>query len=420
MRGIDFEASSMTKRCCTLLLTGLISVAVSAKTDHFLELGGEAAKLRGLSYRPVPAQALSQKECSDYLLRLLDKEMKPIPTKRQESFLKLIGLMPQKASMKKILAELYTDQVRGLYDPEKKRYIVVKGGGNSSESNLGAGLGLNMEDILTVHELTHAIQDQHFDLASITRSVTGDSDREIAAQTLIEGDASILMLDWALNKMGMAPGSVDPSQMPGLNGEEMMMGQSAALARAPRYFKEMLGFPYSQGMVLVTSLRRRGGWKNVDQAYAHLPESSEQVIHPEKIGRDHPKSVTINGANLTGSLGQDTAGEFTVRVWAREMGASDSAASGWGGDRYEVFDGPSGACAVWATDWDSERDAKEFEELAIKGLNKRWGKSSRNGLATEWNLSGLKHCQVVKTGTQVDIRLGCPGTPPPTFNGGSY
>ncbi len=416
MRHFDFEARAMTKRCCTLLLTALISVTVSAKTDHFLELGGEAAKLRGLSYSPVPAQAMSQKECSAYLLGLLDKELKPIPTKREEGFLKLLGLMPEKASMKKILAELYADQVRGLYDPEKKRYIVVKGGGASKDAAAGAMLGLNMEDILTVHELTHAIQDQHFDLTAITRSVGENGDKEIAAQTLIEGDASILMLDWALGKMGMAPGSVDPSQMPGLNGEEMMMGQSPALARSPRIFREMLGFPYSQGMILVTSLRRRGGWKNVDLAYKNLPESSEQVIHPEKFGRDHPIEVAPQSGEFSGSLGQDTAGEFTIRVWAREVGASDTAASGWGGDRYEVFEGPSGAYAVWSTAWDSERDAREFEDLATKGLNKRWGKSNRNGTTTDWNLSG-KHCQVVRAGTRVDLRLGCPGTAPAATSG---
>jgi len=329
------------------------------------KLGKLAAELRGLSYQPVTAQVVSQKECSAYLLKLLDAELEPRKTRVQEGFLQLLGLLGERQSMKAVLSELYTDQVRGLYDPARKRYLVVKGGMASGEEAqaeaMAAAMGMSMTDMLTVHELGHAIQDQHFNLTRISKSVADDADKSFAAQTLLEGDASVLMLDFAARSMGLDPaalaGALDPSSM-------ATGGGSGALARAPRYFRELLSLPYTQGMVFVSALKRRGGWKAVDQAYASLPASSEQVLHPEKYLRDPPRSVSLakypQQLGRYKALGEDTAGEFTVKM----LEGGDVAAAGWGGDRYRVYVDGAKECAVWETVWDSEKDAREFEALA--------------------------------------------------------
>lgn len=328
-------------------------------------LGKMAAELRGLSYTPVAAQVVSQQECAKYLLKLLDAELEPRKTRVQEGFLQLLGLLGERQSMKAVLAELYTDQVRGLYDPARKRYLVVKGGSSGEEAQaeaMAAAMGLSMTDILAVHELGHAIQDQHFNLTRLAKSVADDADRSFAAQTLLEGDASVLMMDYAARAMGLDPaalaGALDPSSMAG--------GGSGKLARAPRYFRELLTLPYGQGMVFVGALKRRGGWKAVDQAYAHLPASSEQVLHPEKYLRDQPRPVSLakypQQLGRFKALGEDTAGEFTVKM----LEGGDAAAAGWGGDRYRVYVDGARECAVWETVWDTENDAREFEALAAK------------------------------------------------------
>ena len=351
-----------------LLLTG-----AGADKGDLNHLGSQAASIRGLSYRPVASQVVSQAECATYLLRLLDKEMKAAPTRRREGFLKLLGLMPKSASMKKIYADLYTDQVRGLYDPHKKLFLVVRGegkGSNDPMEGLAASIGLNLENILTVHELGHAIQDQHFQLATLSAKVAANFDQELAASALFEGDASALMMDYALLSVGMQPGEMEAGGGGLFDQEKLMLGSSPALARAPRFFRDVLTFPYNQGMTFVGSLRRGKDWSAVDRAFRALPESSEQILHPEKYGRDHPQEVTVEAGGLAGatSLGQDTAGEFTIRCWAREVGGSEQAAAGWGGDRYEIFRTPRGLSGCWATTWDSEQDAREFEALALRGL----------------------------------------------------
>ncbi|MBX3169109.1 MAG: hypothetical protein KF760_17005 [Candidatus Eremiobacteraeota bacterium] len=346
----------------------LLSGGVSAQKDRIRELGMQAAQLRNLSYKPVKAQAVSQKECVAYLMKLLDEEMQPAQTNRREGFLKLLGLMPEQGSLKKIYAELYGDQVRGLYDPKQKRYLVVTSA-KGQEDPMAAALGLNLDDILTVHELGHAIQDQHFGLGALTKQVAENFDQELAASSLFEGDASVLMLAFALKATGLE--GVDTSALGGLDSEQMMMGQSAAVARAPRFFRDVLGFPYGQGMKFVSSIKRGQNWAAVDRAFGQLPESTEQIIHPEKYLRDHPKPVRMEAARPGTSLGQDTAGEFTIRCWARENGFGDEAAAGWGGDRYEVFRTSSGLAGIWVTTWDSDKDAVEFEKLARQATAKK-------------------------------------------------
>lgn len=350
-----------------LVLGLLLATGATAQKDKIRELGMQAAQIRNLSYKPVTAQAVSQKECVAYLLKLLDQEMQPAQTNRREGFLKLLGLMPEQASLKKTYAELYGEQVRGLYDPQQKRYLVVTSAKGSGDP-MAAAMGLNTDDILTVHELGHAIQDQHFGLGALTKSVADNFDQELAASSLFEGDASLLMFAYALRSTGLEGSGVDLSALGGMDSEQMMMAQTPAVARAPRFFREVLGFPYGAGMKFVTYLKRGKDWAPVDRAFAHLPESSEQVLHPEKYLRDHPKPVTMEAGGSGTSLGQDTAGEFTIRCWARENGVGDEAAAGWGGDRYEVFRGSKGLTGIWVTTWDSDKDAVEFEKLAKKAV----------------------------------------------------
>ena len=103
-------------------------------------LGFEAARLRGLHYKKVPSRKLSQEKASEYVLRLLDEELKPGPTLTKEVFLKELKLMPRKTTIKKILSKLYASQVRGIYDPAKKIFLVVDGVSDQSASAIAASL----------------------------------------------------------------------------------------------------------------------------------------------------------------------------------------------------------------------------------------------------------------------------------------
>lgn len=400
----------MRRFTLTLLGICLLSGWLVAETS-LGKLGRDAGRLRGLSYRDIPSRAVSQQEASAYVLRLLKKELATRQIDVREALLKELRLMPAQADSRQIYRQIYASQVRGLYDPDKKQYVVVKGGGGGAGNleSLGAGLGLNVTDLYTVHELGHAIQDQHFNLSEISKRVADSFDQSFAASSLIEGDASVLMMDYMLGSLGLTPDALG-----GLGGGGMDLSLLSAsdpnLASAPLFFRESVTGPYTHGTQFVTALKRQGGWKRVDRAFKRIPTTSEQIFHPEKFVQriENPRKVSLAGLPKSiggyAALGEDRAGEFTARIMEQELtGLAGEASAGWGGDRYRVYTKGQQRFVIWHTVWDSPRDAKEFADLAASNLARGAQKKDRES----W-LRGGRLYRVSRKGQKVDLQLGVP------------
>ncbi len=151
----------------------------------------------------------------------------------------------------------------------------------------------------------------------------------------------------------------------------------------PAILRETLLFPYQQGLAFVSTLAGSGGWPAVDRAYGRLPDSTEQILHPEKyLAGEKPVAVPLDGAALAKAMGAgwtstpaDTLGEFQLSTWLRENGVpaldAQAAAAGWGGDRIEYLRGPNGAYALaLLTRWDTPKDASEFAAAATIAAKK--------------------------------------------------
>jgi hypothetical protein len=146
----------------------------------------------------------------------------------------------------------------------------------------------------------------------------------------------------------------------------------AVLDRMPAILKDPLTFPYTSGLqIALNAYATGGGYGAVDELYRNPPDSTEQVLHPEKlVAREAPVAVAFPD-DLAARLGdgwkvslQDTFGELLLGIIVKDGGAAapDSAAAGWGGDRVALIEGPNGeTAAVLDTAWDTEADAAEFE-----------------------------------------------------------
>ena len=152
---------------------------------------------------------------------------------------------------------------------------------------------------------------------------------------------------------------------------------------APKVLKENLQFPYLYGAGFVAALLKGRSWKTLDAGYQSLPASTEQIMHPEKfLVRDNP--VKIEMPDLAGSLGPDwkradadVNGEFGYLVALAEFipkRAARTAAAGWGGDRYTLYENTATGAVVLAqyTTWDTEIDAKEFFDAYSERTLKRY------------------------------------------------
>ncbi|TFH66889.1 MAG: hypothetical protein E4G90_01220 [Gemmatimonadales bacterium] len=172
-------------------------------------------------------------------------------------------------------------------------------------------------------------------------------------------------------------------------GGEVVTQSMRDLKEAPRFLSEPLLAAYVQGGAMVHRIKAKGGWPAVEALYGDPPRSSEQVLHPEKLGKDLPVDVRFPSLPMRLPTGwtlkeEDVLGEIGIRVllenwrdpeWPDVAGVHQAAA-GWGGDRYGYFTGPGGKgeVLIWRTVWDTAEDAQEFSLAYCESLRVRFPK----------------------------------------------
>jgi hypothetical protein len=146
----------------------------------------------------VPWGRVSEAELRREVAADFREDLPPERLAAVELSLKAFGLIPESMELATYVPELLTSQIAGFYDPHRKMLAVVDrpGGllGKDAVARFGTEVAHKMEDGLLVHELTHAIQDQHFDLDRLS-DPDPLSDSGVARLALVEGDASLVMFD---------------------------------------------------------------------------------------------------------------------------------------------------------------------------------------------------------------------------------
>jgi hypothetical protein len=344
----------------------------------FREIEDQVIAERGLEAkrRPEPT-VLSADEARTRLEDLFWAENSTDSVATAEGTLKALGLLPADASLGDLYVDMFRSQVAGYYDPRADELFVV-----SRSRAMGAA-----DRATFAHEFTHALQDQHFDVEGISSDTAPPRDRLLGRLALVEGDATLLMTRWLTDHLTIA------------ELQELLVVDPEALAQLetmPGILRERMLFPYQQGLLFVNGIWARGGWEAVDHAYDRPPDSTEQILHPEKYeAGEKPVEVPLDAAALAREMGdgwtgtpEDTLGEFQLSVWLRENGVEASpageAAAGWGGDRVAYLRGPNGAYALaLLTAWDSQADANEFLEAATTAAQNVPGRAAARVIPTQ-------------------------------------
>jgi hypothetical protein len=295
----------------------------------------------GLNFKRHPkARMVDRAEAAAFIQRNLATQMGGGRAQHLASAYRLLGLLPDTLDLARLLGNVLAEQVAGYYDPKTGTFYGVREAGKVGY-------------VLTVsHELVHALQDDYLPLDSI-QDATGDADRLLAAQAMLEGQATLAM-------MRMNPEIGDRALAPefweqirdGLKGQQQQMPQ---LTAAPRLVREALTFPYFSGAEYMR------WWVTTHpadrQPYgADMPRSSEQILAPERVARgDVPLTVTFVRAPVASY--SDGLGAAETRLLLAEARGQeeliDPAVLGWGGDRFELYDTPAGDALVWIAVFDS-------------------------------------------------------------------
>ena len=325
------------------------------------------------------------------MLESFQADMPPERLRPVEVALKAFGLVPESLDLVKFFPDLLTSQVAGFYDPELHYLALVERDGKIvPPADLPADAAHKAEEAVLVHELTHALQDQHFHLETFATGQPLD-DTDVAKVALIEGDATLVMMDFfAQTSLATLPG-IEETMGSFLSDPRKLLESTgvpgaAELASAPAWFQDTLLFSYFEGFQFSLSARRKGGQALLDHAFTKdPPRSSEQILHPEKWHTKRDDPVVLPWPDLSRVLPGWTKvteaqlGELTIRTLFRGALKKDEraaqAAAGWGGDRFGIYE--KGAqtgnnrLLAWVTEWDTEADAREFQSAA-KDLGRGW------------------------------------------------
>jgi len=335
--------------------------AVALKsTDEILKI---VSRLRTLEIKQsVKSSFKTKEEIKDSVLKDLDENTPREEFEASQKTLVVLGLVSASFDLRDYVVQLLREQVAGFYDPKTKEFY------------LAAWLPLSDQKRVIAHELVHALQDQHFNLRRFEKWPKGDSDAELAAHALVEGEATLVMIEYDFEQQGM---KFDIARVGQLTDSLLEQDSDSdaknypVLAGAPKVLKENLQFPYLYGAGFVGAVLKNRSWRGLDATYERLPSSTEQIMHPERfLVRDDPVKIDI--PDLVVALGPDwkkadadVNGEFGYLVALAEFipkSAARLAAAGWGGDRYALYENKSTGALVLAqyTTWDTENDAREF------------------------------------------------------------
>jgi hypothetical protein len=259
-----------------------------------------------------------------------------------------IGVMPRDATIRDALLAFQTGQVVGFYNPVDGELVY------QADGELGV-----LERVTLAHELTHAIDDQHFDLTRIDAITARCRDEAFqGALGAVEGSAQFFAVKLLF-------------EFPPTDGDFGDLGGAGGLPEGvPPFISDLLLWPYTAGQAFMTALDSRGGVAEIDEALRRFPVSSEQILHPERYPADRPTPVDV--ADISDELGSRWGDLDVMQVgeaWLAAMlelrlepSTAEAAAAGWDGGLYRAFTDGHDAAVVVVTAWDTVTDADAFAQ----------------------------------------------------------
>lgn len=387
-----------------------VSPAATSAQEAFPAVVSAVEALRGRRFaRPVPVRLVSDEAAKARAGQMVARTP-PGTWERMRRVLRALGLIGDDvADLSVPYATLLEAQIVGFYDPVAGEVVLRERAAAAAPGSEEA----QARDLVLFRELVRALQAQALGLerlAAKEREEPGGDAAEAAA-LLSEGDAALALLrrgDPALSEEDVVA-----------RVRAMRAAGQGGLGYAPPYLRELLLARYADGALLAQALLRSGGTVLLDRAFAAPPETTEQALHPEKyLSGERPARVALpadDGALRSRGYApvvEGSVGELRIRIWAglwtsRDAGAE--AAAGWNGDRYALYAGPGGKgpdALLWATAWDTEVDAEEFDE-ATGAVEARRGAVVQSGRCRVYE-HGETADAVCRSGRQVGLARDVP------------
>src|SRR6201982_2842611 len=202
-----------------------------AAADEVLQQMSEITGLKLLA--PLKKSLRSREEIRAYVIKQMNEEKNPAERYADARTAEAFGLLPRGFDLDTFMVNVLTEQVEGLYDPKAQEFYIADWSPPGDQR------------MVMAHELTHALEDQHFHIEAWSRAARPNEDAELARDAVLEGSAMAAMVDYLMLGTGRSLKDV-PDFDPGmLIGD---LSSTPTLQKAPPFLKDALIFPYISGL----------------------------------------------------------------------------------------------------------------------------------------------------------------------------
>jgi hypothetical protein len=354
--------------------------------------------------RQLPFQLLSRDQINAYIKDQIKHSVRPKDIYAEELSLKKLGFVSADFDLKKTTIDLLTEQAAAFYDFHQKKLFISEWAASS------------MREEALVHELAHALADQNFNIEKYLNKGPDDAEESLARQTVVEGQATWLTVEYAARLAGRSLINADTARefiRPDTDPDDP---QYPVFSKAPLYLRATMLFPYEQGEVFQQAVFLHDGQAAFGTLFRKPPLSTSQVLHPERyfagtapVVPDLPKPSPGTKAIVEGVFGEEDM-QVLLRQYI-SLPVAQGLAPGMTGGQYRIDElkkDHARTVLLFATQWDSADSAIAFVNAYETVLEKKW-KSVEQGEHDATHISGKSedgYYRVERNGKTVLAREG--------------
>jgi hypothetical protein len=281
---------------------------------------------------PLKKSLRSKEEIRAHVIQEMNEDKNPADRYAGARSAEAFGLLPKGFDLDSFMIDLLTEQIAGLYDPKAHEFYVAD------------WIPIADQRMVMAHELTHALEDQHFEIEDWAKAARPNDDSELAREAVLEGSAMAAMVEYLLQGSGRSLQDlpdIDPSMLIG------DMTETPLLKKAPPFLKDALIFPYIGGLTFSAAILKPTGWEGLAAIFTKPPVSTQQIMHPE-LYRSGKVPAAVALPSIEKALGPEWTklednimGEFGWKEVLRQFlddPRAKSLAAAWDGDRYLVYE----------------------------------------------------------------------------------
>ena len=348
----------------------------------------------------VKRQLVSKADVEKFTSGRLAKEEFTQRFAQGETSMKKLGFLPRDFNLREFLVKATGQQIAGYYDEEAKTISLLN------------WVPPDRQGPILAHELTHALQDQNYDLKKWMKATlkpsekTGkekldkdsdkdnaDDDASSARHAVVEGQAMVVYVDYLLAPLGRnlqdTPGLIYQMEEPAVKAAP----DSQLLHDAPMILREAGSFAYNEGLIFEGELLQKGGKKMAFAgAFARPPRNTHEVLQPaayingEKLPAVHIPDMQQVLSNQYEVYDSGGIGELDVRALLKQYGErkiADELSSAWHGGRYVTYRRsnksdttalPTTAdlAVLYVSHWKSPQAAERFARFYTSAVSQRY------------------------------------------------